>query len=60
MKNISLATPHAWALIAYQDLLTVDHPDMQLVGKCCGVLTAMGTACFSVGASRFRRFDYPS
>jgi len=60
MKNISLATPHAWALIAYQDLLTGDQPNMQLVGKCCGVLTAMGTAYFSVGAWRFRRFEYPT
>jgi ABC-2 type transport system permease protein len=59
MKNVSLATPHAWALIAYQELLTRDHPNMQLVGECCGVMALMGSVCFAVGAWRFRRGEYP-
>jgi ABC-2 type transport system permease protein len=59
MKNISLATPHAWALIGYQELLTREQPNLQLVAKCCGILTAMGGACFAFGCVRFRRFEYP-
>src|SRR3569623_2013424 len=59
MKTISLATPHAWALIAYEDLLTRAQPDFGLVLRCCGVLAAMGTACFVAGCLRFRRLEYP-
>lgn len=59
MKNISLATPHAWALIGYQELLTREQPNLQLVAKCCGILAAMGAACFALGCIRFRRFEYP-
>jgi hypothetical protein len=47
------------ALIAYQELLTRDHPDMQLAGECCGVMASMGIACFAIGAWRFRRLEYP-
>jgi ABC-2 type transport system permease protein len=59
MKTVSLATPHAWALIAYQDLLTRDHPNLQLVLECCGVMAAFGSMCFAVGALRFRKSEYP-
>jgi ABC-2 type transport system permease protein len=59
MKTISLATPHAWALIAYQELLTRDHPNLKLVGECCGVLALMGGLYFTAGAWRFRQREYP-
>ena len=58
MKDVSLATPHAWALIAYQELLTHSHPSLQLVVICCAVLAAFGVACFTVGYVRFRRLEY--
>ncbi|HVV99379.1 MAG TPA: ABC transporter permease [Planctomycetaceae bacterium] len=59
MKTISLGTPHAWALIAYDELLTRAHPNFGLVLRCCGVLTAMGSACFAAGCLRFRKLEYP-
>jgi ABC-2 type transport system permease protein len=60
MQNVSLATPHAWALIAYQELLTHDHPRMQLVMGCCGVLAIFGMTCFAFGCLRFRKMEYLS
>jgi len=60
MQNVSLATPHAWALIAYQELLTRDHPNMFLVGKCCGVLALFGSLSFAFGSWRFRKLEYPA
>ena len=59
MKNVSLATPHAWALIAYQELLTHDHPNMITVGQCCSVMALFGSLCFAIGCWRFRRLEYP-
>jgi len=59
MKNISLATPHAWALIAYQELLTHKNPNMQTVIECCAILAGMGLFCFTCGWLRFRRLEYP-
>lgn len=59
MKNVSLLTPHAWALIAYQELLTHKNPDMQYVWECCAVLLAMGSVCFTYGWLRFRKLEYP-
>lgn len=58
MQNASLATPHAWALIAYQELLTHEHPQMGLVVKCCGMLAAFGIVTFLIGCVRFRRLEY--
>jgi ABC-2 type transport system permease protein len=60
MKNVSLATPHAWALIAYQELLTHTHPDMRYVLECCGVMALMGGVCFVYGCLRFRKMEYPT
>lgn len=39
MQTVSLATPHAWSLIAYHEALTTPTPDLSTVGKSCGVLT---------------------
>ena len=58
MKNVSLGTPHAWALIAYQELLTHDHPNMLVVGQCCFILASFGVVCFVIGCVRFRRYEY--
>jgi ABC-2 type transport system permease protein len=58
MKNVSLATPHAWALIAYQELLTHDKPQMGLVIRCCSMLATYGIAYFSIGCLRFQRLEY--
>ncbi len=54
MQNVSLATPHAWALIAYQQLLTQDHPNVLVVWQCCAVLIGFGSVYFAIGSLRFR------
>jgi ABC-2 type transport system permease protein len=58
MQNASLATPHAWALIAYQELLTRDRPQMPLVLECCLMLMLFGVVCFGIGCQRFQRLEY--
>lgn len=55
MQKVSLATPHAWALIAYQQLLTQDHPDLNVVARSCAVLTGFGIVYFALGSLRFRK-----
>jgi ABC-2 type transport system permease protein len=60
MQHVSLATPHAWALIAYKELLTNEHPQLHLVAACCGVLAAFGLIFFAFGWLRFRRLEYLS
>jgi ABC-type multidrug transport system permease subunit len=42
MKQISLATPHAWALTAYMQLLINPAPNLAQVGEACAVLAAFG------------------
>jgi len=44
MKLVGLATPHAWALDAYAQLLAGPNPDLARVGTACGVLLAFGAA----------------
>jgi ABC-type Na+ efflux pump permease subunit len=44
MRQVSLATPHAWALSAYKQLLTASAPNLGLVAQACGVLTGFGVA----------------
>ena len=57
MKTISLATPHAWALMAYREILTTDHPLLEEVFKCCGVLVGFSAVYFLFGAWRFRHVE---
>lgn len=59
MKQVSLGTPHAWALIAYQELLTRDQPRAALIYECCGMLCMFGLVSFILGTIRFRREEYP-
>ena len=43
MQRASLATPHAWALVAYRQLLANPAgPNLQLVGQACAVLSVYG------------------
>lgn len=48
MQQISRATPHAWALDAYRQLLTTSHPDLAAVATACGVLVAFGVGFLSL------------
>jgi ABC-type Na+ efflux pump permease subunit len=44
VKTASLATPHAWALDAYSQLLATPTPNLALIGTACAVLVAFGAA----------------
>jgi ABC-2 type transport system permease protein len=44
MKIASLATPHAWALDAYAQLLASPTPNVAFIATACGVLIAFGAA----------------
>ena len=56
MKNFSLATPHAWALSAYKQLLTSQVPNLSMVGESCGVLSLFGVGFLSL-AWTFLKLD---
>jgi ABC transporter DrrB family efflux protein len=56
MKQISLVTPHAWALDAYSQLLLSRTPAITLVWQACLVLTAFGVVFLAV-AWRTLRLD---
>ncbi len=57
MKTISLGTPHAWALMAYREILTTEHPLLGRVFQCCGVLVGFSAVYFLFGAWRFRHLE---
>jgi ABC-type multidrug transport system permease subunit len=44
VRNVSLITPHAWALDAYAQLLLNPAPNIALVASACVVLTGFGIA----------------
>lgn len=41
-QQVSLVTPHAWALDAYRQLLLSSEPNLAIVARSCLVLTAFG------------------
>lgn len=55
MRDASLATPHAWALIAYHQLLVRETPNLGTVYASCGWLIAFTVLFSALGAWRFRR-----
>jgi ABC-2 type transport system permease protein len=59
MQQISLITPHAWALIAYDQLLVREHLNWGVVGRGCAMLLAFAAVFFSVGWWRFQTLDEP-
>jgi ABC-type multidrug transport system permease subunit len=48
MKAASFATPHAWALLAYRELLISSTPNFAMVAQACGVLAAFGVGFLGV------------
>ena len=54
MRNISLFTPHAWSLKAFDAVLTQPTVDPQLIAACCGMLLVFAFVCFTTGWWRFR------
>lgn len=57
MQQVGLATPHAWALIAYDHLLNRDVPNLHTVARCCGVLLSYAAVFYIVGWWRFRTLE---
>ena len=57
MQQVSLATPHAWALIAYKELLAEKVPNTEQVWICCAWLTGFALLYFVIGVLRFDRTE---
>jgi ABC-2 type transport system permease protein len=57
MQQVSLATPHAWALLAYDEILGHEHIVHSQVVRCCGMLLAFAAGFFLIGWLRFRIVD---
>jgi ABC-2 type transport system permease protein len=57
MQDIGLATPHAWALIAYDQLLSRELPRLSTVWQCCGMLLGFASAFYAIGWWRFRTLE---
>jgi ABC-2 type transport system permease protein len=55
MQTVSLATPHAWSLIAYHEALTTRMPDLATIGKSCGVLTLYALILAAFGCWKMQR-----
>lgn len=55
MKTISLATPHAWALQAFDAVLTAQQVDSIRVMDCCAILIGFASVFLALGWWRFRR-----
>jgi ABC-2 type transport system permease protein len=53
-QKISLLTPHAWALDAYNEVLTKDQPSISVIAVSCAALLAFATVFFVSGLLRFR------
>jgi ABC-2 type transport system permease protein len=54
MRDLSLTTPHAWSLMAYDELLCKATPDPRLVFECCTMLVAFSVVFFIAGSVRFQ------
>ncbi len=54
MQQISLVTPHAWALDAYRELLTAPQPNLHIVGQACAVLAAFGVGFLTLAWGMLR------
>ena len=57
MQDASLATPHAWALMSYEQLLIKTTPNLGLVWQYCGVMVLFAAAFLAFGCWRFRSYD---
>lgn len=55
MQTVSLATPHAWALDAYRQLLTTPAPALRHVAQACGALLAFGFGFLALAWLSLRR-----
>ena len=54
MKQISLFTPHGWALKAFDAVLSRSTVDLVAVATCCAMLILFAVTFFAAGSWRFR------
>jgi len=57
MQKVGLITPHAWALIAYDQILNRPDPEMSVVVKSCLVMLAFAGGFFAIGWWRSRDLE---
>jgi ABC-2 type transport system permease protein len=57
MQQVGLVTPHAWALIAYDQILSRPIPEPSVVLKCCETLLGFAAGFFAIGWCRARTLD---
>jgi ABC-2 type transport system permease protein len=57
MQQVGLITPHAWSLIAYDQILSRPIPELPVVIKCCEILLAFAGGFFAIGWWRSRHLD---
>ncbi|MCH7987560.1 MAG: ABC transporter permease [Planctomycetes bacterium] len=57
MQLLSRATPHAWALIGYHEILTKEAPSLGVVTQSCGMLLGFSLLFFLLGCLRFSRVE---
>lgn len=53
LRTISLATPHAWALIGFEEVLSGAPPRVPFVFSCCTALLGFAAMFFLLGRWRF-------
>ena len=57
MQRVSKATPHAWALIGYHEILSAEAPSLGVVTQSCGMLLGFSLLFFLLGCLRFSRVE---
>jgi ABC-2 type transport system permease protein len=57
MQQASLITPHAWALMACNQLLSTQNVDVSRVLRCCLMLAGLSSAYLVLGWLRFRPIE---
>jgi len=57
MQTVGLITPHAWALIAYDQILNSPVAELSVVLRCCEILLAFAGGFFAIGWWRSRHLD---
>jgi ABC-2 type transport system permease protein len=57
IQLLSLATPHAWALIGYHEILSAEAPSLGVATQSCGMLLGFSLFFFLLGCLRFRRVE---
>jgi ABC-2 type transport system permease protein len=57
MQQAGLVAPHAWALIAYDHLLSREVPNLHVVWNSCAMLVGFALSFFAVAWWRFRTVE---